>query len=140
MSTTETGIERIAAERKRQIEKEGWTPEHDDEHADGSLRRAAICYAKLAVPNLEYRHVKYPPEGWPISWADTWWKPGLEPGQTMEDHHAIRMLEKAGALIAAEIDRLERRPVPPWVCAKCRKPMQFKDGMCWECFGGDPGQ
>jgi len=25
------GIERIAAERERQVEAEGWTPEHDDE-------------------------------------------------------------------------------------------------------------
>ena len=27
-----------------------------------------------------------------------------------------------------------------WHCAKCGKPMQFKDGLCWVCFGGDPGQ
>ncbi len=26
------------------------------------------------------------------------------------------------------------------VCSKCKKPMQFKDGMCWDCFGGDPGE
>ncbi len=40
-----TGIELITAERKRQIEKEGWTPEHDAEHTDGSLALAAVCYA-----------------------------------------------------------------------------------------------
>ena len=27
-----------------------------------------------------------------------------------------------------------------WHCAKCGKEMQFFDGLCWECFGGDPGR
>ncbi len=40
-----TGIERIAAERLRQIEKKGWTPEHDDEHDPEDLEMAAACYA-----------------------------------------------------------------------------------------------
>lgn len=31
------------------------------------------------------------------------------------------------------------RPVKKWHCAKCGKPMQFADGMCMTCFGGDPG-
>ncbi len=39
------GAERIAAERKRQIEVEGWTPEHDRQHSSGDLARAASCYA-----------------------------------------------------------------------------------------------
>jgi hypothetical protein len=37
-----------------------------------------------------------------------------------------------------------KRVDPPqsrdWKCAKCGKVSQFKDGMCWDCFGGDPGQ
>jgi hypothetical protein len=33
------GIERIAAERQRQIEKEGWTPAHDDQHRNDELVR-----------------------------------------------------------------------------------------------------
>ncbi len=77
------GIERIAAERKRQIEKKGWSAEHDAEHRDGSLAKAAACYATGGVWG-----------GWP--WDMEWWKPG----------DRIRDLEKAGALIAAEIDRL----------------------------------
>jgi hypothetical protein len=36
-------------------------------------------------------------EGWP--WDEKWWKPSTNP---------IRNLVKAGALIAAEIDRLQR--------------------------------
>lgn len=35
----------VQAERRRQITAEGWTPEHDDEHADGQMARAAACYA-----------------------------------------------------------------------------------------------
>lgn len=40
-----SGIEIIAEERKRQIEVEGWTLEHDDEHRCGELSDAAVCYA-----------------------------------------------------------------------------------------------
>ena len=36
-----SGIERIAKERQRQIEQEGWTPEHDDHHAEGEMAAAA---------------------------------------------------------------------------------------------------
>lgn len=106
-----TGTERIQAERQRQIEKEGWTPKHDDEHADGSLLFAAICYAlpknrrgrkivREEAPS-EYTMQKefIVPRLWPESWSATWWKPS-------ED--TMRNLEKAGALIAAEIDRLAR--------------------------------
>lgn len=37
-----TALEDIAAERRRQIEVEGWAPEHDDLHRDGVLARAAL--------------------------------------------------------------------------------------------------
>lgn len=35
----------VQAERRRQVEAEGWTPEHDDEHSHGQIARAAACYA-----------------------------------------------------------------------------------------------
>jgi hypothetical protein len=88
------GIELIAAERRRQVEAEGWTPEHDDEHGRGELARAAACYA---LPH-GLRPIRRPPADWP--WDDEWWKP------TSKDR--LRELVKAGALIAAEIDRLLR--------------------------------
>jgi hypothetical protein len=87
------GAERIVAERQRQVSEEGWTPEHDDQHDLGELARAAACYA---TPRLLGGSL--PPQDWP--WAVKWWKP------TPNDR--IRELEKAGALIAAEIDRLLR--------------------------------
>jgi len=85
-----TGLEMIAAERKRQIEVEGWTPEHDAEHVFGEMTLAAICYAEDAKLN---DYCPSAPQKWP--WAREWWKPASP----------IRMLVKAGALLAAEIDR-----------------------------------
>lgn len=85
-----TGIELIAEERRRQIAIEGWTPEHDDKHKGGELSTAAACYSAPHIDELV--------SWWP--WNKKWWKP------TPEDR--VRELAKAGALIAAEIDRLNR--------------------------------
>lgn len=53
----DAAIERIAAERTRQIEREGYTPEHDDTHDGGELALAAACYAAAgpAVHQLAVR-------------------------------------------------------------------------------------
>lgn len=95
-----TGAELIAAERRRQVEEEGWTPEHDDEHCSQELVRAAASYllhvAYERVPGMAA------PGVWP--WEKDWWKPSADP---------LRNLEKAGALIAAEIDRLQRKEGQP---------------------------
>jgi hypothetical protein len=97
-----SGAGRITDERLRQIKVEGWTPDHDDQHGLCELNRAARSYlraAELIVDgnSLNCIGVKHPTE-WP--WAREWWKPTDDP---------IRNLEKAGALIAAEIDRLQRK-------------------------------
>lgn len=89
----ESGAEQIAAERYRQIEQEGWTPEHDAGHFNGELRDAAIAYAMVCDDRAGENAVDIFP------WARNWWKPRSDP---------IRNLVKAGALIAAEIDRLQR--------------------------------
>lgn len=44
MIDTRTGAQRIADERSRQIAKEGWTPEHDDESTEGELTLMATLY------------------------------------------------------------------------------------------------
>ena len=91
-----TGIELIAEERQRQIEQEGWTAEHDAQHSHHELARAAAFYATpgpLRVINRE----NGTPYGWPFNKA--WWKPSPQDRK--------RELVKAGALIAAEIDRLQ---------------------------------
>lgn len=103
-STIKSGVEKIAAERKRQIEVEGWTEEHDDHHNDDSLVMAAICYA---APEPLYRMLKTAhgflmTDPWPPAWDRKWQK------YTCQGQTRIRRLVKAGALIAAEIDRLQR--------------------------------
>ncbi|MFY3626070.1 hypothetical protein ACOTFH_05535 [Achromobacter xylosoxidans] len=83
----------VLAERQRQISVEGWTPEHDDLHTTGALATAAGCYAMFTLA--------YPP-GDPVSfwpWSPSWWKPSDQ---------SRRNLVKAGALILAEIERLDR--------------------------------
>jgi len=87
---TRTGAARdVLAERRRQIEAEGWTPEHDDEHSTQELAFAAACYATADEGDA-------PPAVWP--WHLSWWKP------TDRRHNLV----KAGALILAEIERLDR--------------------------------
>lgn len=97
-----TGAGRIAAERQRQIAVEGFSPEHDDAYVGAELVYAArsylgaakFCsYGSAAFQDLDDRPFLI----WP--WPKEWWKPSPDP---------IRNLEKAGALIAAEIDRLQR--------------------------------
>lgn len=90
-----TGIDAIATERRRQIEVEGWTPEHDDTHKAGELAAAAAAYAAASTfyhadPYAAVLSI------WP--WSRAW----LKPKNPRAD------LVRAGALIAAEIDRLDR--------------------------------
>lgn len=97
-----TGAELIAAERERQVSEEGYTAEHDDNYGDdegaySGLVRAAICYAAAAP----FQDQPKPPPGWP--WHEEWWKPSQDES---------RNLTRAGALLAAEIDRLQRAAAP----------------------------
>ena len=115
-----SGIERIAAERQRQIDDEGWTAEHDDAHIHFELTDAAGCYAEQATWLGCHFRYGITPELWPELWAPEWWKPSPrgdgrfgESSPIIKPQDSIRMLEKAGALIAAEIDRLERADPTP---------------------------
>jgi hypothetical protein len=112
------GIERIAKERQRQIDKEGWTAEHDDEHYEGELALVAALYA---TPIRLYKSKKIGWDGvaffdpWPDLWMNIWDKRPyvsttghLLENKSLRVGRRIRQLEKAGALIAAEIDRLQR--------------------------------
>lgn len=95
-----TGVRLIAIERTRQIKIKNWTAQHDAEHRHGELSAAAVCYARIAgaLERWELEKVNFEtPRFWP--WDEKWWKPAQEP---------VRNLVKAGALIAAEIDRILR--------------------------------
>jgi hypothetical protein len=95
----ESGIELISAERQRQISKEGWTPEHDDTHKYGELAKAAACYAIHHTDAIVREDCgQTAGDAWP--WPEEWDK--------RKKHSTLRALTIAGALIAAEIDRLQR--------------------------------
>ena len=81
----------VLAERRRQVEEEGWTPDYDDVQEGGELAEAAMCYADPAA------HCQLGiPQHWP--WIANSWKP------RDRRHNLVR----AGALIIAEIERLDR--------------------------------
>ncbi len=86
----QAGTDRICEERYRQVNEKGWSPEHDDAHSGGELLEEAIRWA------AEGTRWSTPLDGLCGTAAKRKSKPRL------------RQLEIAGALIAAEIDRLSR--------------------------------
>lgn len=95
------GLDFIKEERDRQILREGWSSEHDDNHTSNEMARAASVYAMnkgarefmcQGNPDISIRELLW-------DWDDEFYKPS---------ENRIKELSKAGALIAAEIDRLLR--------------------------------
>lgn len=101
-TATYNALQEIQHERLRQESDEGWTPAHDDnEHQTGEIAMAAACYALgYAAPKLMggelFKRL------WPNDWE---WKPD---GALTSLGCRRRQLVKAGALIVAELERLER--------------------------------
>lgn len=95
-STVKTGPSLIAAERQRQIDVEGYQPEADAAWTDGQLAAAAVCYASTAKMREKGQINVY--ECWPRGFDPNMFKPSPD--------NRLRDLVKAGALIAAEIDRI----------------------------------
>lgn len=89
-------IGRLLKERARQELDEGWTAEHDDRETEEQLARAAACYALPSDHRPDINNV--PPADWP--WPAPDWRPS--------PNDRLRELEKAGALIIAEMERLLR--------------------------------
>lgn len=95
----------VMAERQRQITAEDWAPELDDKYTYGELASAAASYAQCAglqgegTTNENAFKTPYV-ENWP--WSENWWKPSPDPR---------RNLVKAGALILADIERLDRAAI-----------------------------
>jgi len=107
-----SGVELIAEERQEQLEKHGLKPEHDDEYTKGELIAVALCI-------ISNNYCKWP-EGWSLYYMEKFMaKKGTE------------ALKVAGALIAAEIDRLQR--IKPQMCYKTNEPCQHNcHGQCKE--------
>ncbi len=103
-----TGIDLIAEERKRQIEIKGYDESHDAEHRVTELIDAAMAYVDAARTDymneteglhpelLEQHYDSIKQLTW--RWGDESFKPTT----------CIKDLIKAGALIAASIDRLQK--------------------------------
>lgn len=91
-----TGVQLITEELDRQISQKGWSPYHNDTHQKGEMLDAGLCYGYAAI-NVGHPSMGGPPPEWP--WDSAWWKPSPE---------RVGNLVKAGALIVAEIDRLQR--------------------------------
>ncbi|MEM8791075.1 MAG: hypothetical protein AAGE80_05625 [Pseudomonadota bacterium] len=83
----------ILMERQRQETEEGWSAEHDDKHIRGEMATVAAIYAHTDRDRFDALRAF-----WPATWDEKWHKPKTR----RED------LVRAGALIAAEIDRLDR--------------------------------
>ena len=91
-------LQLVTGERRRQVEVEGWSRDHDDAHGAGEIALAAAAYALqsgLADHSVSrrLREQRVVDALWPWEWS--WWKPASP----------LRMLVKAGALILAEIER-----------------------------------
>ncbi|GEM_PF-741891 len=95
----------VTAERRRQIEAEGWGNVHDDSHTNFELTKAAISYAQAAAISEKDRTREFAnknvPSRWP--WSKVWWKP--------KDRRTD--LVRAAALLIAEIERLDRAEARP---------------------------
>jgi hypothetical protein len=90
----------VLAERARQKFHEHFSTRHDDTHDDGGLALAAAAYAWFAAQSEDRRELAVRPALWP--WDLEGWKPTTP----------RRDLVKAGALILAEIERLDRAAAP----------------------------
>jgi hypothetical protein len=88
----------IARERQRQFLTKGFDDANDDDFLEGELVAAGRSYALYAEMQAIRKVSPVPadffPKTWP--WMRKWWKPSPDP---------VVNLIKAGALIAAEIDR-----------------------------------
>lgn len=110
----------ILAERHRQTIVEGYTLEHDDEHVGGEIADAAACYAASSFIKTEDGAEVWPFDG-PAKFGDN----------TIDGK--IGDLVKAGALIVAEIERLQRRR-EAWAL-KCSQARMAWEGARAEAIG-----
>lgn len=81
----------VVAERRRQVEGEGWSAAHDDAHTAGELAQAGACYLLYSSTQT--------PAFWP--WSPAWWKPKGYRSNFV----------RAAALVLAELERIDRAAI-----------------------------
>lgn len=99
-SGTERALALISEERQRQVDVEGWTPEHDDQHMEGELADAAAAYAYAGDHSPVNPQDGHGTDLGRVLWP--WDRASFKPGA--HRHNLVR----AGALIVAELERLDR--------------------------------
>jgi hypothetical protein len=111
---TMAAIDDVAAERKRQIEGEGYDAAHDDEHINGEIALAACCYAApdLLFVKDDRANAIIMRDPWP--WEERFDKRRYNGNVVLPNHRlAIQrrrdLAVKAAALMVAEIERLDRQ-------------------------------
>lgn len=96
-TTGKSPLEMIAAERQAQLAM-GYDASHDDQHATGELAAAAACFARGSTAVTDVSQNGEACNLWPAEW----------PSEILGVNTRMRQLVIAGALIAAEIERLQR--------------------------------
>lgn len=96
-----TGIELIKEERREQIEKHGWSLDHDASYGDGQLKQAAFfCFEQARIKlgsTTPTETVKWP-DGWIKYFEDK-----------IRNKSVIEQLTVCGAFWLAEYDRTENQ-------------------------------
>lgn len=90
-----SGLDLIVKERFRQVREEGYTAKHDKQHSDGSMALLACCYA-LKHTDIEDKGI--------ADQASMFLKYQKDFLPKFGDK--VKNLKRAGALIAAELDRV----------------------------------
>lgn len=91
-------VAELIGERQRQIIQEGWTTKHDERHQPDDFAAAAAAYAAQAAGGSPASPTFVASKLWP-------WDDGFKPKDQRRD------LLRAGALIIAAIERLDREAV-----------------------------
>lgn len=97
---TKKAIDSFTRERARQVVNHGFKTVGDDAYVDSQLADAASCYALGA----DYDRAGKPSALWRWAFPLSWWKPSPD----NEPQNRKRDIEKAGALLIAEWERLDR--------------------------------
>lgn len=91
-----TGIELILKERQEQINKHGWSLDHDASYSDGQLVEAALfCYEQARIKLGRIHHGN---RQWPDGWIKSF-------EEKIINKPVIEQLTVCGAFYIAEYDR-----------------------------------
>jgi len=117
-----TGVDLIAEERQRQINEEGFDASHDSQYGMDELALAAVAFAApcrmYTLPQTTEKGFEFLDPFQLTHWDEKWdyrkkleeaiaGLTGMDRARAKREFRA-RVLTVAGALIAAEIDRLQR--------------------------------